>query len=181
MEFDELRSIWKAIEPLPKTDGEIRKMLKENRHPVLKGIRKQFTIEIAGWIAFLTCYYTMFDGSTKPLLINIILIIAVITPLIHNLYGYNFAKYLVDASTIKNSLEGYLHKMKIYMIRSIVSRIIFLCGLMLFFSCNIDFNTPKYFLLAAVTWLLILIQAFFLYKIWSKRIADLRKTLNGLS
>lgn len=181
MEFDELKSMWGAIEHLPKADKEIREMLKENKHPVLKGIRKQFMIEIAAWIVFLMCYYTMFDGSTKPLLVNIVLIIAVMTPLIHNLYGYNFAKYLVDASTIKNSLEGYLHKMKIYMIRSIASRIIFLCGLMLFFSYNINFNTPKYFLLLAVTLLLILIQAFFLYKIWSKRIADLRKTLDGLS
>lgn len=181
MEFDELRSMWKAIEPLPKTDEEIREMLKENRHPVLKSIRRQFVIEITGWVAFLTCYYTMFDGFTKPLFVNITLIIAIITPLIHNLYGYNFAKYLMDSSTIKSSLEGYLHKMKVYMVLSIVSRIIFLCGLMLFFSYNINFNTPKYFLLATVTLLLILIQTIFLYKIWSKRIADLGKTLNGLS
>ena len=181
MEFDELRSMWKAIAPIPKTDEEIRDMLKENKHPVLKSIRKQITMEIAGWVTFLMCYYTMFDGSTKPFLINITLLIAVITPLIHNLYGYNFAKYLVDASTIKNSLEGYLYKMKMYMIRSIVSRIIFICGLMLFFSYNINFNTSKHFLLAAVTLLLTLIQAVFLYKIWTKRIADIRKTLNGLS
>lgn len=181
MEFNELRAIWNTIEPPSKTTDEIKEMLKENKHPVLKSIRKQFTIEIAGWIAFLIGYYTMFDGSTKPLLINVALIIAVITPLIHNMYGYNFAKYLVNASTIKNSLEGYLDKMKIYMIRSIVSRIIFLCGLMLFFSYNIKFSPQKCFLLATVALLLIVFQACFLYKIWMKRIVNLRKTLEGFS
>jgi len=181
MEFDELQSVWKGLKPPAKTDEEIKEMLKENKHPVLKSIRKQFTIEIAGWLAFLMCYYTMFDGSNKPFFVNITLIIAVLTPLIHNLYGYNFARYLGNAPTIKISLEKYMHRMTIYMIRSIVSRIIFLCGLMLFFSYNINFNTPKYFVLVAMILLLILIQAFFLYKIWSKRIADIRETLNGFS
>ncbi len=181
MKVDELRSMWKAIEPLPKTDQEIRAMLKENKHPVLKGIRKQITIEITCWVVFLICYYTMFDGAAKPFLINILLIIAILTPLIHNLYGYNFAKYSADASTIKKFLKLYLRRMKIYAIRSIVSRIIFTCGLMLFFSYNINFNASKYFILSAVTLLLILIQTFFLYKIWMKRIKSIRKTLTGLS
>ena len=181
MEFDELKSMWSSIAPQTKTDDEIREMLKENKHPVLKSIRKQFAIEITGWFAFLICYYSMFDGATKPMLINIVLVIAIITPLIHNLYGYNFAKYLVDAPTVKKSLEGYLVKMRIFMFSSITTRVIFLSGLFTFFAYGIDFDSSKYFLLAAVILAMVFFQGFFLYKIWMKRIMDLRNTLMGLS
>ena len=46
MNSDELKSAWKGIAPPAKTNEEIKLMLQENRHPVLKGIRKQFTIEL---------------------------------------------------------------------------------------------------------------------------------------
>ena len=181
MEFDELKSLWNTIEPLPKTAEEVRDMLKENNHPVLRKIRKQFTIEIVGWVALLACYYTMFDGDRRPAAFNIILIISVIAPLMHNLYGYNFARYLADEPTIKKSLEEYLRRIKVYMMVSIVSRIIFLCGLMLFFSSAVTFDARKYLVLAALTLVLVLFQTIFLYRIWTKRITAIRATLTGLS
>src|SRR5687768_10948718 len=108
MELDQLKSTWNTPEVSSKTTKELKTMLLESRHPVLRGIRKQFAIEIAGWSVFLLCYYTMFDGDQKPVLVNLILVIAVLCSLIHNLTGYSFSKYLISGSNIRASLEHYL-------------------------------------------------------------------------
>ena len=94
MELTELKQVWDTVEIPVKSTDDIKLMLSENNHPVLKKIRKQLTIEIIGWSVFLICYYSMFDGDHKPIWINIILVVSVLLPLIHNLLGYRLAKYL---------------------------------------------------------------------------------------
>ena len=181
MEFDELKAAWKATETLPKTGEEIKAMLKENRHPVLKGLRKQIKIELAGWMAFLACYYTMFDGDKKPFFVNILLLFAVITPMLHSVYGYHFTKHQPEAPNVKVYLKRYLGRMKVYAIFSILTRVLFTAGLLLFFTYNLNLNAPKYELLKIVVFSMLLIQVFFLYKIWTKRLNTLRQTLHGFS
>ena len=147
----------------------------------MKNIIRQIKIEIIGWFAFLMCYYSMLDGSNKPLLSNLALIIALSAPILHNFYGYHLARYPGNAPTVKASLEAYLRRMRRFMIQSIISRIIFVCGLMIFFASDIYLTPSKVFLFAALTLTLILIQAIFLYKIWTKRIAGIRLTLSGFA
>jgi hypothetical protein len=177
MDITELKHTWDTIRTPVKSVDDIKLMLSENRHPVLKEIRIQLTIEIIGWSVFLICYYTMFDGDRKPIWINLILIVSVLLPLVHNLMGYRFAKYLVNGTTIKESLKNYLSKVKIYAAVSIICRFLFIIGLLIFFTYGLNFNTKKYLLLTMIILLFLLIQLSVLYRLWSKRLKKLEKTM----
>lgn len=87
-----------------KNNEELRKMLQENRHPVLKGIRLQMIIETTAWTIFLFVYYDMFDGHRKPLYLNALLVTAVLLLLLHSITGYLSAKNLVSGNNLKQSL-----------------------------------------------------------------------------
>lgn len=178
MELEDLKSSWNNLETPVKTPEEIKKMLLENNHPVLKGIRRQLALEIAGWSLFLICYYTMFDGDLKPLIINIILVLCALLPLIHNLMGYRFAKYLLKGTTIRQSIENYFSKVKKYALISILTRVLYASGLLLFLLYNIQFTTGKYFLLGG-TVLFFGIQLYFLYLLWRRRLGQLERALTN--
>jgi hypothetical protein len=180
MELNELKSTWNTVKTPTISTSEIQIMLAENKHPILKEIRKQLTIEIIGWFIFLMCFYSMFDGDKKPAWINILLILSVLLPIIHSLMGYRFAKYLVQGANIQESLKNYLAKVKIYAIISIISRQIYLTGLLLFFTFGLSFNTSKYILLAVIG-LIFLIQLFISCKIWAKRLKTLGNSLQSFS
>jgi len=176
MELTELKQVWDTVEIPVKSTDDIKLMLSENNHPVLKKIRKQLTIEIIGWSVFLICYYSMFDGDHKPIWINIILVVSVLLPLIHNLLGYRLAKYLVNGVTIRESLKNYLFKIKVYAIISIACRFFFVVGLLVFFTHGLSFNTIKYILLAIII-LIFLTQLFLLYRLWVKRLKTIEKAI----
>ena len=176
MELDELKSAWNNIEAKPKPIEEMRLMLLENKHPVLKGIRQQMAIEIAAWAVFLLCYYSMFDGDLKPAWINIMLIVSVVLPLIHSVMGYKFARYLVNGTNIRASLQNYLAKVKVYAMVSIISRLFLLAGFLLFFTYGTSFNPGKYVSIAVII-LLFLIQLLLLCRLWAKRLKNLRKAV----
>lgn len=172
MELDELKSTWNTVQTPTISTIEIQGMLSENRHPILKGIRKQLTLEIIGWSILLLCYYTMFDGDSKPLWLNILLVSSVIFPFIHSLMGYRFAKYSIHGASIRESLKNYLSKVKVYAIISIISRQVYLTSLLLFLTYGISFNKSKYLSLAVIIFIL-LIQLLLSCKIWSKRLKTL--------
>ena len=174
MELEQLRAAWNDIQTPAKTTEEILLMLKENKHPVLKGIRRQFTFEIIYLSVFLLCYYTMLDGDKKPVFINLILIACVIFPLIHSIMGYRFSKYLVNGVTIKQSIEKYLAKVKIYAVVSIVSRLSYATGLLLFLTYGLNFNTSKYYLSMAIIIICLIIQIALLCRLWAKRLKKLK-------
>lgn len=180
MELDQLKSAWNAVQTPVKTNKELSDMLIESKHPVLKDIRRQFLIEILGWSVFLLCYYTMFDGDQKPVLINVLLIASMLFALIHNISGYSFAKYLVNGSTIKSSLERYLSKIRIHAAVSILSRLVLITGFLVFFTYNIDFTTPKYVLLIGAI-IVFLIQFGWLFNLWRKRLRTLRDTISNFN
>ncbi|WPU96174.1 hypothetical protein SNE25_11660 [Mucilaginibacter sabulilitoris] len=176
MKLDELKYAWGKIETPVKSTDDIRLMLSENRHPVLKKIRKQLTIEMIGWSVFFICYYTMFDGDQKPVWINLTLIVSVLLPLIHNLMGYRFSKYLVNGNTINESLKNYLSKVKVYATVSIICRFFFATGLLVFFTYGLSFNTKKYISLGVII-LIFLIQLSILYRLWAKRLKKLENAV----
>lgn len=179
MELTDLRSTWNSVNTPIKTAEEIRLMLKENNHPVLKEIRKQLWIEIMGWSVFLLVYYTMFDGAQKPLLINLVLVVATLFSLLHNLLGYGLAKHLKTAGEVKKTLAHYLLKVKVYAIVSVVSRVLLWTGFLLFFTYNIRFTSSKYILLAVVL-LILIVQLSLLSRMWMMRLRKLKDTVNDL-
>lgn len=178
MELDELKNAWHTVKTPDKTAADIKAMLTENNHPVLKGIRKQVIIEVAAWSVFLLCYYTMFDGDTKPVWINLVLVVSVLLPLIHNLMGYSFARYLVNGKTLKESLTIYLAKVKVYATVSIGSRVLFAAGFVLFFTYGLSFNTAKYYSVAVIG-LIFLAQLWMLFRMWARRINYIKSAVQG--
>jgi hypothetical protein len=172
MELDELRSAWGSVNAPAKSNEELQLMLKENKHPVLKGIRRQLIIELTCWLAFIACYYTMFDGDRKPIFLNLILIACVMFLVVHNLMGYYFSKYLVNGSSIKLSIQNYLSKVKWYASVSVFARFLYAAGLLLFFTYGIHFSRGKYNLLG-VAIAVFAVNLFWLYRLWARRVKQL--------
>jgi hypothetical protein len=178
MELDDLKNTWQNINTPDRSATDIKAMLSENNHPVLKGIRKQIIIEVAAWSVFLLCYYTMFDGDTKPVLINMILVISVLFPLIHNLMGYSFARYLVNGTTLKESLTTYLARVKLYAVVSISSRVLLAAGFIVFFSYGLSLNAARYYSIAIIG-LIFGFQLWVLYRMWAKRLLNIKTAVMG--
>lgn len=176
MEFNELKSTWDAVKTPTISAIEIQNMLSENKHPVLKSLRKQFAIEIAGWLIFLAFYYSMLDGAEKPMWINLLLIFSILLPFVHNLMGYRLSKNLVYGSNIYESLKNFLSKVKTYAIVSIISRQIYLIGLLIFLTYGTNINSNKYLPLIIII-SFFLIQLGVLSKIWRKRLKSLENTI----
>ncbi|TJZ63197.1 hypothetical protein FAZ15_02575 [Sphingobacterium olei] len=178
MELNDIKTTWSTVESPRVSDQEIRDMASEKMHPVLSGIRKQLTIEIIAWSIFLICYYSMFDGDKKPVWINIVLVLSVLIPIIHNLLGYRIAKYPVQGTNIRESLNRYKSKVKVYAIASIITRQIYLSGFLLFFFNGVNFNPGKYISLAIII-SIFLVQLFISYRIWAKRVKILGSALTS--
>ncbi|MBC7887794.1 MAG: hypothetical protein H7Z13_07875 [Ferruginibacter sp.] len=179
MEPNQLKTAWNDIAGENKNGEELKLMIRENRHPVLKGIRLQLMIEITAWTFFLFVYYDMFDGDRRPFYVNLLLVVAVLLLLLHSIMGYLSAKYLVKGNTLHASLLNYLVKIKLYAMISVSSRVITIICVLIFFMATITFTPAKYLLLAGIL-LLIPLQVFLLSRIWGKRIKKLTEALNGL-
>ena len=174
MELDELKSAWDSVNVPAKSNEELQLMLKENNHPVLKGIRRQLIIELSCWLTFIACYYTMFDGDRKPIFLNLVLIACVMFLIVHNLMGYYFSKYLVNGTGIKLSIQSYLVKVKWYAGVSVFARFLYAAGLLLFLTYGIHFNKGKYNLLGVVI-VVFAVNLFWLYQLWAKRLRQLKE------
>ena len=179
MELDDLKSIWNTVAQ-PKTENDLHLMLKENRHPVLKRIRQQIIIETSGWLVFLLCYYTMFDGAAKPLIANAMLITAVLAAFLHNLTGYSFSKNLVVDKDINTALLTWLAKIKQHAMVSIILRVVFIAGLLTFFCWNVNIDARRYMVLGAGL-VVFIAQLVVLNKVWMGRIRSIRDALDSLS
>jgi hypothetical protein len=128
MEIEELRKEWKSIKA-PQIDiDRIKDMTIAKSHPVLSGIRKQFTIESIGWSAFLVICFTGSDADQKPILTNVLLIISVTLPIIFNVYGYQLSKELIEGPDISSSLQNRMDSLKRFAMVSVLLRIVLIIG-----------------------------------------------------
>lgn len=180
MEPDQLKSAWKDIAGKNKNREELKLMIRENRHPTLKGIRMQMIIEITAWTFFLFLYYNMFDGDRKPFYVNLLLVAAVLLLLVHSMMGYVSSKKLVKGNNLKESLLKYFTSIKVYAIVSVTSRVFTIICLLIFFIATIEFTANKYILLAGIA-MIIPLQVFLLSRIWIKRIKKIKAAINELS
>ena len=178
MKPDVLKSAWEGLDKGSKTSDELRRMMQEKKHPVLKRIRRQMIIETIAFIALLVVYYDFFDGNQKPLYINIILVAGVLAAILHNIIGYKLTSQYIQGHNLKQSLERYLRKIKSYANISVASRALTGGCLLAFFSSMIIFNTSKYWILGAIV-LVFIMQLMLLTRIWKERIRVLKSSIDS--
>ncbi|KAA2240879.1 hypothetical protein F0L74_32635 [Chitinophaga agrisoli] len=174
MEQDPLKSAWQQAtgESGNKQAGDLRAMAGKRSYPVLKGIRRQLTIECLGYAAFLLVYYDFFDGDKRPFFLNALLVAAVAFMLLHNAAGYWVIKDPLQAGSLQQSLQTYLQKLRQYAAVSITSRLLGIAALLIFFMASIHWTSTKYWILAGGL-LVLALQLLLLYRIWAGRIKQL--------
>ncbi|SFH48640.1 hypothetical protein [Pedobacter insulae] len=179
MEIEELRKEWQSIKTPQIALDRIKDMTIEKSHPVLSGIRKQLTIELIGWSAFLIICFTGLDAGQKPILANTILLMAVVFPMIFNIYGYRLSKELIAGPDISSSLKNRIGSLKRFAIISVLLRIMLITGVGYFFISTVNITQGKLMLLGAGSMFLIF-PLYMLVRIWTKRIGKLNDTLRLL-
>ncbi|RZK93053.1 MAG: hypothetical protein EOO98_00855 [Pedobacter sp.] len=180
MEKDKLSLLWQDIAPAQKSQEDLSKMFKERSNPVLKSIRKQILIEFLGFGAFLFCYYSMFDGADKPLFVNIMITFAILAPILHHVKCYQLQKQFKSGHNLKEDLTDFVAKLKTFRIETLIARVLFISGMLLFFTYNIHFSANKWWALVIII-TSFSIQLFFLYKVWSNRIYKIKLVLQEFS
>jgi hypothetical protein len=180
MQPDNLKQQWQNVNSSIKTQNELKSMMFEGRHPALKGMRRQVTIETVSSCVLLAVYYDIFDGDRKPFTVNLLLQIAIIVGIILGLIGYAMARRSVDDKNLIQSLQKKLANLKTYAIVAVAGRFFWAMSLLIFFASVVTFDsTRNWLLIAAVSGFAI--QLFFLSKIWIRRIGQLRNTIQALA
>ncbi len=179
MEIEELRKEWQSIKTPQIALDRLKDMTMEKSHPVLSGIRKQLTIELIGWSAFLIICFTGLDANQKPIHANAILLISVTLPMIFNIYGYRLSKELIVGPDISSSLKNRIGSLKHFAIGSVVLRIMLITGVGYFFISAVNITPGKLMLLGAAS-LIFIFPLYMLIRIWTKRIDKLSDTLRLL-
>lgn len=179
MEIEELRKEWQGIKTPQIELDRLKDMTIEKSHPVLSGMRKQLTIELVGWSAFLFICFTGLDADEKPIQANVILLISVALPMIFNIYGYRLSKELIAGPDISSSLKNRIGSLRRFAIVSVVLRIMLITGVGYFFISTVNITQDKLMLLGAGSVFLIF-PLYMLVRIWAKRIGKLSGTLRLL-
>lgn len=167
MNIDELKNDWKNLQS-DNTGMKEQSMLK-NGNSQLNAIRLRLAIEMVSYVLFLAVYYTMFDGDKKPLYANLLLVGSFLTAIIHSLTGYLTVKNIISGENILQSMTKYHKKLKRYAMISLLTRAVSFICLLIFFGSSIELDTKKNWMLVGLV-LLVAIQAYINYKIWSDRI-----------
>lgn len=180
MEKKSLKSAWQHADTTSRNEKDIRSMVREGSHPVLKRIRKQFLIETIAFAIFLALYYNFFDGDRKPFYANALLVAAMLFVMVHNIIAYIFTKARYKGNNIKQALEAHLYRMKVHAVLSVANRVLMTVCLLFFFTATITFTTNKYWILAALI-LTFIIMMILLWRVWMKRIINLKRTTEEFS
>lgn len=173
MNLENLKSNFNSSSPSPVSKEALLSMLDVNQHPALKKIRIQLMIESIAWIVFLACYYNFFDGHLKPAIWNIALVLAVGLLLVHNAAGYQITNNPINGINIAESLANYYHRLKKYAYVSIASRALAIGILFGYFLSGLESLEQRHYISMGVGAVVIAIQVFLLWRIWSKRIATI--------
>lgn len=176
MELHHLKNAWNDFDISEKKKSEIQSMLKGSKE--LKRSRKQLLFEIIAWCTFLLLYYTAFDGHRKPVIANIVLIAGTSLTIFFHIQGYFLSKRFVYGSTLKESLINYFYKLRLYTLLSIGFRMLFISGILYYFSYNISFDVKKSLSILIIA-LVFFFQMLFLYRLWIARLRQLKNTVSG--
>ena len=180
MQTDNLKTTWKNIVPPLKDKIELKAMMQESRHPVLRDIRRQMIFEFLLFVSLLVMYYDIFDGDRKPFYANAIFIVTVSMVILLGMAGYVLAKQRVQGSDLIASLNKRLSTLRIYATVFVAGRVFWTIALLIFFGSVITFNTAKYWLLGGAG-LVVIIQTLILSGIWKKRMDRLKESIRALN
>ncbi|NLR79570.1 hypothetical protein [Chitinophaga eiseniae] len=179
--MDHIKSYWDNTPTPNKNILEIQALAEKKTFPVLRSIRKQLTIEIVGYSAFLLAYYDFFDGHKKPLFLNLLLVAAVLLLLVHNVVGYTLSKRPVLGENLLDNLRKKSLQIKQYAVISISSKILAMAGIFSFFlGAGIQWDNARYAALAAIAGI-VAIQGVLLWKVWAARVKRMNTTIAELS
>lgn len=179
MNDEVLKSVWQGVATPQRTPAELKAIMTEKTHPVLKGIRQQLVIESIGFIALLLVYYDIFDGHQKPMYANVLLVGSLLFAIGHNLIGYFFARQKLKDGSISTLLENQLSRLKRYAVLSVLMRMLTTLGLLGFFMSAINLSEKGFgILLLAVP--LVILQVLVLSRIWLRRIRQIQEAISSL-
>ncbi|SIN74602.1 hypothetical protein [Chitinophaga niabensis] len=174
--MDPLKEAWKNAGNNTKSTAEMKEMLKENKHPVLRKIRIQMIVEIVGFTAFGLVFYDFFDGHKKPLYVIIILVASLLLVIFHNLIGYFNTKRSARGDNLRVSLEKYEQELKTFALISILSRVIYTAGTIIYFAWPFYIKLWPMLLLLA----LVVAQVIIVARLWRNRIRAIDATVESL-
>jgi hypothetical protein len=100
--------------------------------------------------------------------------------LMYNVAGYMLASHPVEEKNLLENMQQKLQAVRKYAAWSICTKVAGFAGIITFFVAGIQWNTPKYFTLLCVV-VIMAIQAYIHWKIWSGRINRIRQTVEELS
>jgi hypothetical protein len=176
MEFDNLKSNWKEAGIGKKTPNELLMMTQIKNHPNIKRVRIKFIIETILIIVFLAIYYDAFDGATKPLWSNLLLIGSTGSFIIVRFVGWLVLRNPINGDNLKTSLITFQNKLRRIAISVLLTSLLFGSAIILFFSSSIDFTGGKYFMLAGMALSLTLL-VYLSSRNWFKRVEGINTTL----
>jgi hypothetical protein len=180
MELDNIKSNWKKMGDGKKDQNELSVMTSVKNHPNIKKIKIKLIIETILIIVFLAVYYDVFDGATKPLWVNILLIVASIPYIIVRIVGWFVLRNPVKGDNLKKSLINFQDKLKQMAISVLVTSFLFGSSIIWFFASSIDFTTAKYLMLGGMV-LSLIVFVYLSSRNWFKRVEGINSTLSDFN
>ncbi len=176
MTLDNLKSNWKHTGSRTKNQDQLEQMTKIKNHPNIKRMRIKFIFEAILLTLFLAIYFDGFDGATKPLWANVLLIATTITYILTRVVGWLLLRNPIKGHTLKTSLIRFQRQLRQMALSTRLTAFLFGAAIILFFSTAIDFTTEKYLLLAGMIGTLILL-VYLSSRNWNQRIKGIQTTL----
>jgi hypothetical protein len=176
MDLNEFKSEWQKPNQSSFGEDELNKMAKLESQSMLLSVRRKLIIEAIGLTVFLFIYYDGFDGHSKPVYANVLLVTSLLLYITNNIFSYLFIKNPVEGPNLKLSLQIRMNKLKRIFAFSMVSSMIYATTLLLFFTSSVKWSAGKYYVVA----LLILISSilfYFSFLTWKKKIAHFNQLL----
>lgn len=169
MNLESIQSNWNQAGAAPKSREELQRITRLRKHPLVNRIRIQFVIEALLLIAFVVVYYDAFDGHTKPLWTNGLLVAAGLAYIFTRYLGWRLLRNPVQGSDLKTSMNNFHRQLK-RMARSVlISSFLFGSSVIIFFTSGITFTAEKYLLLAGMI-ITLVIFAYRVGRVWRERI-----------
>jgi hypothetical protein len=169
-----LKAAWQNL-PADKPDTALKDLLNKRKHPMLRRMRRQLLFEGVAYLCLLLVYFDFFDGDQKPVYANLLLVAAFVFALINNVAGYSLANLRISGNNVRELLDARISRLKTFAKLSIGSRSLLGVCLLVFFGSVVEVNETRIWIMAGII-LTLMIQLAILWKIWSARIDQLKKT-----
>lgn len=177
MDLDSLKANWNQVGSGQKSQNDLLLMTKLKNHPHIKRMKLRFALEAALLVVFITIYYDAFDGSTKPLWVNLLLIGSSIVFLSIRIFSWLMLRNPAIEDNLKQSLQSFQLMLKRIGVSLLLSALLFGLSILIFFTESVELTQRKY----AVLTLALVTLGIMLYlssRNWLKKIKEINSTLS---